>query len=58
MEEIKIYLYSLLSALKTLKDFGIVHRDVKPGNFLFSRKEKKGTLIDFGCAEIVKIFIK
>ncbi|KAI7989007.1 hypothetical protein LOK49_LG13G01590 [Camellia lanceoleosa] len=29
---------------------GIVHRDVKPGNFLFSRKANKGYLIDFNLA--------
>ncbi|GJN20133.1 hypothetical protein PR202_gb07470 [Eleusine coracana subsp. coracana] len=29
---------------------GIVHRDVKPGNFLFSRKMMKGYLIDFNLA--------
>ncbi|OAY67534.1 Cell division cycle 7-related protein kinase [Ananas comosus] len=29
---------------------GVVHRDVKPGNFLFSRKLNKGYLIDFNLA--------
>lgn len=31
---------------------GIVHRDVKPGNFLFSRKSKEGYLIDFNLAMV------
>lgn len=31
---------------------GIVHRDVKPGNFLFSRKAHKGYLIDFNLAMV------
>ena len=31
---------------------GIVHRDVKPGNFLFSRKVNKGYLIDFNLAMV------
>lgn len=31
---------------------GIVHRDVKPGNFLFSRKLAKGYLIDFNLANV------
>ncbi|KAF4368015.1 hypothetical protein F8388_002626 [Cannabis sativa] len=29
---------------------GVIHRDVKPGNFLFSRKASKGYLIDFNLA--------
>lgn len=31
---------------------GVVHRDVKPGNFLFSRKLNKGYLIDFNLAVV------
>ncbi|CAN0842625.1 Probable cell division control protein 7 homolog 2, partial [Linum grandiflorum] len=34
---------------------GIVHRDVKPGNFLFSRKANKGCLIDFNLALVSRI---
>lgn len=29
-----------------------MHRDVKPGNFLFRRKLKKGYLIDFNLANV------
>ncbi|KAF4403913.1 hypothetical protein G4B88_014369, partial [Cannabis sativa] len=29
---------------------GVIHRDVKPGNFLLSRKASKGYLIDFNLA--------
>lgn len=31
---------------------GVVHRDVKPGNFLFSCKANKGFLIDFNLAMV------
>lgn len=29
-----------------------MHRDVKPGNFLFCREQKKGYLIDFNLANV------
>jgi cell division control protein 7 len=35
-----------------LKDLGIYHRDIKPGNFLYNPETKKGMIIDFGLAEI------
>ena len=51
-EDIKQYLYQLLSAVKHLSDRGIVHRDIKPSNFLWDPKSKTGILIDFGLSEI------
>uniref|UniRef100_A0ACD5TMB6 Uncharacterized protein n=1 Tax=Avena sativa TaxID=4498 RepID=A0ACD5TMB6_AVESA len=48
--ELQWYGYCLLKALSSLHKQRIVHRDVKPGNFLFSRDQTKGYLIDFNLA--------
>ncbi|CAI0534989.1 unnamed protein product [Linum tenue] len=48
--QIRWYAYCLFRSLSSLHKQGIVHRDVKPGNFLFSRKANKGYLIDFNLA--------
>jgi cell division control protein 7 len=53
MLDVKFYLHELLKGLKELKNLGIYHRDVKPGNFLYNPKLRKGILIDFGLSEIV-----
>ncbi|CAL6100418.1 Kinase [Hexamita inflata] len=61
--EIQAYMRSLLTALSHLEKApdpqnadlrGILHRDVKPGNFLFERATGKGLLIDFGLAQSIR----
>ncbi|CAM6041762.1 unnamed protein product [Sphagnum compactum] len=56
-EELQQYGFCLFTALAHLHKQGIVHRDVKPGNFLFSRKQRLGYLVDFNLAMQTAIII-
>ncbi|MED6280229.1 hypothetical protein CHARACLAT_008579 [Characodon lateralis] len=50
-EEVRLYIYNLIKALKHIHQFGIIHRDIKPNNFLYNRKHKTYALVDFGLAQ-------
>lgn len=39
-EEVRLYIYHLLKALRHIHQFGIIHRDIKPNNFLYNRSSK------------------
>ncbi|KAM0679669.1 Cell division control protein 7 [Glugoides intestinalis] len=53
--DIKKYMYNLLIAVRRIHDKNIIHRDIKPGNFLYSIEDGQGFLIDFGLAQHQKI---
>lgn len=53
-EDIEDYMRNLLIALSYLHKNRIVHRDVKPANFLVNRKTKQYRLIDFGLSIAIK----
>lgn len=50
--DLKHYISELLIGLKYVHEKGIIHRDVKPGNFLYNKTTKTGYLGDFGLAQV------
>ncbi|KAI5189942.1 cell division control protein 7 [Nematocida sp. AWRm77] len=54
LSDVKSYMYELLTALHGVHSQKIIHRDVKPANFLYSIKTQKGALIDFGLSQNVE----
>lgn len=48
---IKKYMYDLFRALRFIHKKNIMHRDIKPTNFLYNPLTRRGILVDFGLAE-------
>ncbi|XP_065828918.1 cell division cycle 7-related protein kinase-like [Oscarella lobularis] len=57
-EECCDYMQALFAALRHVHSYAIVHRDVKPGNFLYNRQAKEFRLVDFGLAHLVPGVVK
>lgn len=51
--ELQDYMRNLLIALRHVHSYKVIHRDVKPSNFLYDRGNKKFLLVDFGLAQIL-----
>lgn len=51
IQDVTIYLRSLFTALKSVHEHKILHRDIKPTNFLYDPSTQRGVLVDFGLAE-------
>lgn len=51
LKTLQNYMRELLRALDFIHSKGVVHRDIKPQNVLYSFKSQKMKIIDFGLAE-------
>ncbi|CRK24036.1 hypothetical protein BN1708_003727 [Verticillium longisporum] len=49
--DIVVYMRSLFMALTFVHEKRILHRDIKPTNFLYDPSSRRGVLVDFGLAE-------
>ncbi|KAJ8038508.1 Cell division cycle 7-related protein kinase [Holothuria leucospilota] len=53
VDETREYMKNLFLALRRVHRFNIIHRDVKPSNFLYNRRGRRYALVDFGLAQKV-----
>lgn len=51
ISDMRMYFHNLFTAVSAVHEAAIIHRDIKPTNFLYSPAQKRGQLVDFGLAE-------
>ncbi|KAJ3397382.1 hypothetical protein HDU92_008373 [Lobulomyces angularis] len=52
ISDIKLYMKALLAGTAYIHDHKIIHRDIKPGNFLYNVESGTGILADFGLCQV------
>jgi cell division control protein 7 len=52
MMNIKKYMMGLINSIDNIHKCGVIHRDIKPDNFLYNFETHEYMLIDFGLAEV------
>eukprot|EP00754_Rhynchopus_humris_P008549 Rhum_TRINITY_DN13765_c2_g1::Rhum_TRINITY_DN13765_c2_g1_i1::g.64038::m.64038 len=54
-QEAALVIRALLTCVRTIHEHGIIHRDIKLTNVMFTSRERSALrLIDFGAAEVIK----
>ncbi|KIH58984.1 kinase domain protein [Ancylostoma duodenale] len=53
LEETLQYMRNLFIALHHIHRYRVIHRDVKPANFLYNRAQRRYLLVDFGLSHFV-----
>ena len=53
-EELKLLFKCLLEAIKETSAYGLIHRDIKPGNIIKNESASSFTLIDFSIALLIQ----
>lgn len=54
INELREFMRNLFIALERVHMHDIIHRDIKPSNFLYNRKSKQYSLVDFGLSQSSK----
>ncbi|MGK7917862.1 MAG: tetratricopeptide repeat protein [Prochloraceae cyanobacterium] len=52
--EIVKFLLDILPVLQFVHSWGVIHRDIKPGNIMYCEDDGKYVLIDFGLSKLLK----
>lgn len=57
LKDVSIYIKELFRALNSIHELSIIHRDIKPANFCWNPFSRKGSLVDFGLAQVIYGFL-